>query len=305
MVEPKKAIRLPVHSVHGTLTHAGKIPAAPSDFVILIPRLSGHSQGMTQSTTYYDLLGIAPEADLEAVGAAYLRAVREAAAGQDDDAALKLRAKLLKQAFDVLSDPERRAAYDAGLNGQSSLTFRAVPPLQVELALGNSRRNPVRILLTVIATLMIVGLVMQVGVMFNAYKRVNDVGMPNASGPVAEKAYLQDVYQTYGIRAASREEAELLIADLRRKEAAEREQAAQQRQQEEQERAQKRFEEDSRRLGAQVTAANLRAEEEAQRARELEARRKEEQERAVLDAERRRREAEINRFRGRGVSSDE
>ena len=171
--------------------------------------------------------------------------------------------------------------------------------------MGNSRRNPVRILLTVIATLMIVGLVMQVGVMFNAYKRVNDVGMPNASGPAAERAYLQDVYQTYGIRAASREEAELLIADLRRKEAAEREQAAQQRQQEEQERAQKRFEEDSRRLGAQVTAANLRAEEEAQRARELEARRKEEQERAVLDAERRRREAEINRFRGRGVSSDE
>ncbi len=260
---------------------------------------------MTQSTTYYDLLGIAPEADLEAVSAAYLRAVREAAAGQGDDAALKLRAKLLKQAFDVLSDPERRAAYDAGLNGQSSsLTFRSTAPLQVEVALGSSRRNPVRILLTVIATLMIVGLVMQVGVMFNAYKRVNDAGMPNATSPAAEKAYLQDIYQTYGIRAASREEAELLIADLRRKEATEREQATQQRQQEEQERAQKRFEEESRRLGAQVTAANLRAEEEAQRVRELEARRKEEQERAVQDAERRRREAEINRFRGRGVSSD-
>lgn len=257
---------------------------------------------MTQKTTYYDLLGIAPEADLEAISAAYLRATREQGIGGEADA---LRQKLLKQAFEVLSDPVRRSAYDAGLAGQDNLVFRTAAPLQVEVGLGSSRRNPVRILLTIIATLMIVGLVMQVGVMFNAYKRVNDVGMPNASGPVAEKAYLQDVYQTYGIRAASREEAELLIADLRRKEAAEREQAAQQRQQEEQERAQKRFEEDSRRLGAQVTAANLRAEEEAQRARELEARRKEEQERAVLDAERRRREAEINRFRGRGVSSDE
>ena len=65
--------------------------------------------------------------------------------------------ELLKQAFDVLSDAERRAAYDAGLNGQSNLTFRTEAPLQVEVALGSSRRNPVRILLTVIATLMIVG----------------------------------------------------------------------------------------------------------------------------------------------------
>ncbi len=257
---------------------------------------------MTQKTTYYDLLGIAPEADLEAISAAYLRATREQGIGGEADA---LRQKLLKQAFEVLSDPARRSAYDAGLAGQDSLVFRTAAPLQVEVGLGGSRRNPVRILLTIIATLMIVGLVMQVGVMFNAYQRVNEASLPDATAPAAEKAYLQDVYQTYGIRAASKEEAELLLAEMRRKEAAEREQMAQQRQLEEQERAQRRFEEESRRLGAQVAAANQRAEEEAQRQREEEVRRKEAQEKAQQEAEQRKREAEIARFRSRAYQSDE
>lgn len=255
--------------------------------------------------TYYDLLGVAPEADLDAISAAYLRCVREMASGQADDAELKLHAKQLKQAFDVLSDAERRAAYDAGLKGQSNLPFRAEAPLQVEAALGKARRNPVRILLTIIATLMIVGLVLQVWVMYNAYQRVNDSGAAGAAAPVAEKAYLQDVYQTYGIRAASREEAELLIAELKRKESAEREASERQRQGEEAERAQRRFEEESRQLGAQVTAANQWAEEEARRAREEAERRKEEQERQQREAERMKREAEIARFRARPSSGDE
>jgi flagellar biosynthesis GTPase FlhF len=257
---------------------------------------------MMQKTTYYDLLGIAPEADLEAISAAYLRATREQGAGGEAEV---LRQNLLKQAFEVLSDPVRRSAYNAGLAGQDNLVFRTAAPLQVEVGLGSSRRNPVRILLTIIATLMIVGLVMQVGVMFNAYQRVNDTALPNAASPAADKAYLQDFYQTYGIRAASREEAELLLADMRRKEAAEREQGAQQRQLEEQERAQRRFEEESRHLGAQVTAANQRAEDEAQRQREEEARRKEAQEKAQQEAELRKREAEIARFRSRPMSSEE
>jgi len=41
---------------------------------------------MTQKTTYYDLLGIAPEADLEAISAAYLRATREQGSGGEADA---------------------------------------------------------------------------------------------------------------------------------------------------------------------------------------------------------------------------
>lgn len=258
---------------------------------------------MTQKATYYDLLGLAPEADLEKVGAAYLRLSRELAAIGGEDVGVRL--KQLKQAFDVLSDPARRAAYDDGLNGQSNLSFRGDVPLQLEVRLGDSKRNPVRVLLTIIATLMIVGLVIQVGVMFSAYKRVNAAGGPDATAAAAEKAYLQDFYQTYGIRAASREEADLLLADMRRKEAAEREQHSQERLQEEQERAQRRFEEESRRLGAQVTAANLYAEEEARRTREEEERRKEVQEKAQQNAERMKREAEIARFRSRSSLGSE
>lgn len=259
---------------------------------------------MAQKTTYYDLLGVAPEADLEAISAAYLRLSREIAGSEAAEDVVRL--QVIKRAFDVLSDPPRRADYDAGLRAQPNLTFRTEMPGEVEAMLGRSKRNPVRMLLTIIATLMIVGLVMQVGVMFNAYKRVNDTtgGNPAASA-AADKVYLQDFYQTYGIRAASREEAELLLADMRRKEAASREADSQRRQQEEQERNQKRFEEESRRLGAQVTAANQYAEEQAQRAREEEARRKEAQEKAQQEAERMKRESEIARFRGRGVQSEE
>ena len=259
---------------------------------------------MAQKTTYYDLLGIAPEADLEAISAAYLRLSRELADSEEAEDTVRL--QVIKRAFDVLSDPARRADYDAGLRAQPNLTFRTDMPGDVEAVLGRSKRNPVRMLLTIIATLMIVGLVLQVGVMFNAYKRVNDTaGGDTVSSPAADKIYLQDFYQTYGIRAASREEAELLLADMRRKEAAGREADNQRRQQEEQERNQKRFEEESRRLGAQVTAANQYAEEQAQRVREDEARRKEAQEKAQQDAERMKRESEIARFRGRGVQSDE
>ena len=74
-------------------------------------------------------------------------------------------------------------------------------------------------------------------------------------------------YQTYGIRAASRKEAELLLADMRRKEppsATRWHSSASWRNRN----AQRRFEEESRRLGAQVATANQRAEEEAQRQRE-------------------------------------
>lgn len=259
---------------------------------------------MTQKTTYYDLLGLAPEADLEAISAAYLRLSREMAGSDEAEDAVRL--QVIKRAFEVLSDAARRADYDAGLRAQPSLTFRTEMPGDVEAVLVRSKRNPVRMLLTIIATLMIVGLVLQVGVMFNAYKRVHDtVGGDTASSPAADKVYLQDFYQTYGIRAASREEAELLLADMRRKETDKREADSLRRQQEEQERNQKRFEEESRRLGAQVTAANQYAEEQAQRAREEEARRKEAQEKAQQDAERMKREAEIARFRGRGVQSDE
>lgn len=257
---------------------------------------------MKQTTTYYDLLEVSPDADLAEISTAYLRISRELASGSSllGQAEAAFRLKLVKHAYEVLSSPSRRSDYDAGLTtmrgGEAPGLER---PLAVEVALESAKWSPIRRLLTVIASLMVFGMAMQIGVMFMAYQRARVAIGEDGSSPAAEKVYLQDFYQTYGIRAANRAEAELLLADMRRKEQAEREEKQQQRLQEEDERKLRRFEEESRRLGAEVSANNLRAEQEAERAREEELRRKEEKEQAAKEAERARREQEINRFRSR------
>lgn len=262
---------------------------------------------MKQSTNYYDLLEVTQHADLAEISAAYLRISRELAAANSPlgPSEAEFRGKLVKHAFDVLSNPSRRADYDAGLVVRGGDAAGLAPPLHVEVALRSTKASPIRRLLTIIASLMIIGMVMQIAVMFTAYQRNKALSGEEVGSPAAEKVYLQDFYQTYGIRAASRAEADLLLADMRRKELAEREERQQQRQQDEEARKLKRFEEESRRLGAEVTANNLRAEQEAERAREEELRRKEEKEQAAKEAERARREQEINRFRSRPNSYDE
>jgi curved DNA-binding protein CbpA len=241
------------------------------------------------------------------ITSAYMRLSRELSAEstQLPEADAEFRHQLLKHAYEVLSNPSRRSDYDAGLVTRGGDADGADRPLHVEVALESSKSSPIRRLLTVIAGVMVIGLVMQITVMFMSYNRAKTVMGEDASSPAAEKAYLQDFYQTYGIRAASRAEADLLLADMRRKEQAEREEKQAQRLQEEEERKQRRFEEESRRLGAEVSA-NLRyAEQEAERAKAEELRRKEEKERADKEAERFRREQEINRFRGRSFQNEE
>lgn len=264
---------------------------------------------MKQTTTYYDLLGVSPYADLREISAAYLELSRAASAPGEppDDAAddaAELRRQLLKQAFDVLTNPSRRADYDAGLALRAGRLPGVGLPLP-ELALETTRWSPIRRLLTVIAALMVVGLTIQVSVMFVTYQRARATLGDEAAAPAAaEKAYLQDFYQTYGIRAASREEADLLLADLRRKDEAAREERRAQQQQEEEERRERRFAEDSRIIGAQVNANVQQAELEALRVQQEEVRRKEEKERMDKAAERARLEREINRWRSRRPSSD-
>lgn len=255
---------------------------------------------MKQTTNYYDLLEVSQYADLAEINFAYRRISKDLASGNSPltAAETEFRLKLLKQACEVLSNPVRRSDYDAGLAMRGGNTARELP-LQAAVALESARWSPIRRLLTVIASLMFFGLVMQLGVMFMAYQRAKVVTGEEAGSPVAEKVYLQDFYQTYGIRAANRAEAELLLADMRRKEQAKREEAQQQSRQEEDERRLKRFEEESRRLGAEVSANLRRAEAEAERAKAEEIRLKEEKIQAEKDAERARREQEINRFRSR------
>ena len=262
---------------------------------------------MKQSTNYYDLLEVSQHADLIEISAAYLRISRELAAGNSPlpEAEAEFRRQLVKHAYDVLSNPSRRSDYDAGLVMRGGETAGLERPLHVEVALESSKASPIRRLLTVIAAVMVIGMVMQITVMFMSYQRAKAVMGEDPASPAAEKVYLQDFYQTYGIRAASRAEADLLLADMRRKEQAARDEQQKQRLQEDEERKQRRFEEESRRLGDEVSANLRRAEQEVERARAEELRRKEEQERAEKEAERARREQEINRFRGRSFQNGE
>ena len=262
---------------------------------------------MKQTTTYYDLLEVPPHADLAEITSAFLRISRELGSGNsplgDGEAAFRL--KLVKHAYDVLSSPSRRSDYDAGLATRGVSGAGREPPLHIEVALEPKKWSPIRRLLTIIASLMVFGMVMQISAVFMAYQRTSAQGDGDPASPAAEKVYLQDFYQTYGIRAASRAEAELLLADMKRKEQAERDESQQQRLVEQQEREQRRFEEESRRLGAEVSANLQRAERDAERAKEEEIRRREEAERQAKENELARRQREIERFRGRSFSSGE
>lgn len=261
---------------------------------------------MNQGSTYYDLLGVSQHADLAEISAAYVRISRELVANApEQQSGADFQLKLLKQAYEVLSSPTRRSDYDAGLVTRGEVPSLIDTQLEAEAVRESAKRSPIRRLLTLIAAVMIIGMILQMSTMYMAHQRTKSLINVDGTSVLAEKAYLQDVYQNYGIRAASRAEADLLLADMRRKEQAARDEAQQKREQEEEARRQKRFEEDSRRLGAEVTANNLRAEQEAERARAEEIRRKEEKEQALKDAERQHREQEIARFRSRPSSINE
>jgi len=251
--------------------------------------------------TYYDLLEVSPDADLAEISLAHLRISELLSSGKSPLGAAQaaLRSKLVDRAYEILSNPTRRADYDAGLIQKRRMPDADERPLYIEVGLEPNKASPIRRLLTVIASVMVIGLVIQAGVIFMSYQRAKAIMSDNAASPAAEKVYLQDFYQTYGIRAASREEAELLLADMHKKEQQSRDEAQNKRLKENEERKQKQFEEESRRIGAEVSANIQQAEQEAARQKEAELRQKEERERAEKAEERARLDGEINRFRSR------
>ena len=74
--------------------------------------------------TLYEVLGVAEDADAEAIAAAY-GLKRNGLASLADAEDRRNQLQFLDHAFEVLSDPARRADYDAGLRAQTSLSFRS------------------------------------------------------------------------------------------------------------------------------------------------------------------------------------
>lgn len=65
---------------------------------------------MTES--YYDRLGVSPDADQSEIKQAWQQAVKEKHPDQNDDPNAQQQFIQLKEAYDVLSDPEQRDMYD-------------------------------------------------------------------------------------------------------------------------------------------------------------------------------------------------
>ena len=149
--------------------------------------------------------------------------------------------------------------------------------------------------LLILGTLAAVGMIYKVVFLFVAS------GPPvEASGErsqVGDKVFLQDYYQTHGIRAASRAEAELLDAERRKVEEAQRAQRILKENQANAAQAEQKFEEESRRRGEQASVELQYAEQKARLAQQQEERQKEEEQRMKAEAERRRIEAEQAKWR--------
>ncbi len=79
---------------------------------------------------HYATLGVAPDASVDDIKRAYRRAARHA---HPDRGGNHERMQALNEAKDVLTDPARRARYDAGEDGQASTEEEAARALILQL----------------------------------------------------------------------------------------------------------------------------------------------------------------------------
>lgn len=154
---------------------------------------------MNATTTLYDVLGLPPTASEGDIHAAHMRLVRHYQYGINGLSAAEANQQLqaVKGAWWTLSDPGRRAAYDAGLAAALAQAAAAaaasnppatagvapaaapaaaavgiLPPL-IEVELKSPKRSPLRIMLGVIGSLMIVGLALQIYFSMFAFRQLS------------------------------------------------------------------------------------------------------------------------------------
>jgi len=145
----------------------------------------------------------------------------------------------------------------------------------------------------------ILGTLAALGMVFNVISlltgsRHRDV--QDGRSAVDDKVFLQEYYQTYGVRPASRAEAQLLDAERRKTEAAQRAKDQEKMDSRRNVQSERDFEEAARRRAEQASAEMRYAEEKAQRAEEEERRRKEDDQLRRDEAERARIEAQQDKW---------
>ena len=79
--------------------------------------------------TYYELLQVSPSADLEIITGAYRALIRRHHPDRNPSPSAEATTKRLNEAWEVLSDPERRAEYDQTF-AAGSTSRPASPPRQ-------------------------------------------------------------------------------------------------------------------------------------------------------------------------------
>lgn len=206
-----------------------------------------------------------------------------AALGQD---AAAVRAEALLLRADAMALRAEAMGLKADLlNGQS----RPESGLGVHPMVGHLLASSKTVLLT-LGTLIAIGMVFKVA--FMVTRSVQSDQVVDARSPTDDKVFLQEYYQTWGVRPASRAEAELMDAERRKNDEAKRAQRQSDEAKRRTENAEQRFEEESRRRAEQVSAELQYAEDRAQRAKLEEERQQEYAKNAKAEAERHRLEAE-------------
>lgn len=299
---------------------------------------------MTKKKSLYEILELPRDAPYSDVHAAHERLLRSLESQQPslsrEDYQLQLR--LLRVAYNTLSAPTSRDAYDAQLSlrdeatqpgsalqvasanvSTSAAAFRADALLARAEAMalradalglkadivsgypaglgasapGTTQRllSSFKRLLLILGTLAAVGMIYKVVFLFVVGGQAAPSG--DDRSPTADKVFLQEYYQTHGVRPASRAEAELMDAQRRKSEEAERAQRTLKEEQLKDAQAEQRFEEESRRRGEQASVELQYAEQKARLAQQQEERQKEDEQHMKAELERQRVEAEQAKWR--------
>jgi hypothetical protein len=255
----------------------------------------------------YEILEVPPNASLPEIQAAHRRLRQKLLPGKPglgrEDIDFNL--KVIDVALHTLSDQVSRDAYDAQQFARSA-PVTAIAPLKVDAAkmagaleayrkvtetIQSTEGTPLKIIsataassasalkkiFRVIAGLVVLGVIIKVSIGVLAGRPAGGISKAE------EKVILQEYYQTHGVRPGSRIEADLLEVENRRKE---NERRAVAREKELEEERERRFVEESRRIGAQVHENLHRDAERARYEEEQGNRRLEQQRRAREEAER-------------------